>query len=418
MRKRPRPPPQADPVPLAHHIPAHVPAHLVAGFDFRNDPAYRADPWGRMRTLDRAPDIFWSPDLGGYWVVTRGPLIEEVFADHERFSVRSLSVPPVEHPPFLIPNSLEPPEHGKYRRIFSQKMFSPRALGSMEADARAMTRALLTGFEKRGHCEFVSEFSRVLPIDMFLKMMGVDPARRDDFLPWVQAVFRGETAEEIGGGFVASAGFLGDWLDRELADRHGAKSGHMLRAMLDSKVDGRPLSRDEMLSMSMMLFLGGLDTVTSQSTHVFHFLATQPAHRQSLIENPERIPTAIEEMLRRFGISHIGRVVAKDQDFHGVALKAGDPIIASTSLAGIDGTAFADPLAVQFDRFAEKPRHWAFGAGPHLCPGAHLARVQLKVMCEELLPRLKNLRLQDGAAIRYLGGATLMLEALPVAWDA
>lgn len=398
-------------------IPAHVPDRLVAGFDFRNDPAYRADPWGRMRDLAALPDIFWSPDLGGYWVVTRGELIEKVFADHERFSVRSLSVPPVEHPPFLIPNSLEPPEHGKYRRIFSQRMFSPRALGSMEADARAMTRALLAGFEKRGQCEFVSEFARVLPIDMFLKMMGVDPARRDDFLPWVQAVFRGETAEEIGGGFVASAGFLADWLDRELSDRTGTKSGHMLRAMLGSEVEGRPLTRDEMLSMSMMLFLGGLDTVTSQSTHVFHFLATQPVHCRSLVANPSLIPKAIEEMLRRFGISHIGRVVAKDQEFHGVAMKEGDPIIASTALAGIDASAFSDPLAVKFDRFAGKPHHWAFGAGPHLCPGAHLARVQLKVMCEELLPRLPNLRLQEGAEISYLGGATLMLKELPLAWD-
>jgi cytochrome P450 len=404
--------------PLAGSVPAHVPDRLVAGFDFRNDAAYRADPWGRMRELSSLPDIFWSSDLGGYWVVTRGELIEEVFSDHERFSVRSLSVPPVEHPPFLIPNSLEPPEHGKYRRIFSQKMFSPRALGSMEQDTRATARRLLAGFEKTGRCEFVGEFARILPIETFLAMMGVDPARRDDFLPWVQAVFRGESAEEIGGGFVASAGFLAEWLDRELADRESPKSGHMLRAMLDSEVDGRPLSRDEMLSMSMMLFLGGLDTVTSQSTHVFHFLATQPTHCRSLASNPALIPKAIEEMLRRFGISHIGRVVAKDQDFHGVAMKEGDPIIASTALAGIDGTAFADPLAIRFDRFAGKPRHWAFGAGPHLCPGAHLARVQLKVMCEELLPRLKNLRLQDGARISYLGGATLMLKELPLAWDA
>jgi cytochrome P450 len=398
-------------------VPAHVPPHLVAGFDFRNDPAYRADPWGRMQALDRQPDIFWSPDLGGFWVVTRGELIEEVFSRHEMFSVKSLSVPKVEHPPYLIPNSLDPPDHGKYRKIFSQKMFSPRALGSMEQDTRATARRLLTGFERRGTCEFVSEFARVLPIETFLSMMGVDPARRDDFLPWVQAVFRGESAEEIGGGFVSSAGFLAAWLDAELADRGGPKSGHMLRAMLDSEVDGRPLTRDEMLSMSMMLFLGGLDTVTSQSTHVFHYLATHPEQTAALVANPSLIPKAIEELLRRFGISHIGRVVAKDIVFHGVAMKEGDPIIASTALAGIDGTAFTDPLSVDFGRFAGKPDHWAFGAGPHLCPGAHLARVQLKVMCEELLPRLPHLRLRPGTQISYLGGATLMLKELPLEWD-
>lgn len=399
------------------NVPAHVDPLRVRSFDFRNDPAYRLDPWGRMHALGKEPDIFWSSDLGGYWVVTRVPLIEEVFSDHERFSVRSLSVPPVEHPPFLIPNSLEPPVHTKYRKIFSQKMFSPRALGRMEENSRALTRTLLARFERRGHCEFVSEFARVLPIETFLSMMGIDPSRREDFMPWVKAVFRGESAEEIGKGFIDTAAFISEWLDGELADRSAPKSGHMLRAMLEGRVDGRPLTRDEMLSMSMMLFLGGLDTVTSQTTHVFHFLATHPEHRDALIREPARIPKAIEEMLRRFGISHIGRVVARDLEFHGVAMKEGDPIIASTSFAGIDGNSFADALSVDFDRFSSKPRHLAFGAGPHLCPGAHLARIQLKVMCEEILPRLPNLRLQEGENVSYLGGATLMLKALPLVWD-
>jgi cytochrome P450 len=399
-------------------IPSHVPAELVRHYDFRHDPALKVDPWGWMDRLNDGPDIFWSPDLGGYWVVTRGEMIAEVFARGDLFSVKSLAIPKQPSAPVLIPNNLEPPEHGKYRRILSQQMFSPRALGVMGEECRALVRDLIAGFRRAGACEFVSAFATLVPVDMFLRMMGVSADKRDDFLPFVTNVFRGQTAAEILSGFQEAGAYLAAWLEQELKDPEAAaRKGHMLGAMIGAEVDGRKLTRDEMLSMSMMLFLGGLDTVASQTTHVFHFLATHPEHQGSLVRDPALIPKAIEEMLRRFGISHIGREVANDIEFHGVRMKAGDPIVASTPIAGIDRRAFADPLAVDFGRFAGKPSHWAFGAGPHICPGAHLARVELRIMLEEVLPALPNFRLEPGAKLEYLPGATLTVKELPLVWD-
>jgi cytochrome P450 len=399
-------------------VPPHVPASLVRHYDFRHDPQLQTDPWAWMDALNDEPDIFWSPDLGGYWVVTRGCYIEEVFARGDLFSVKSVAIPKQPNAPVLIPNNLEPPQHGKYRRILSQGMFSPRALGAMGDECRQLVRDLLDGFRGRNEVEFVSAFAVLVPVNMFLRMMGVDAGRRDAFLPFVQKVFRGQSAAEIQSGFEEAAAFLAGWLEDEL--KHpavAATKGHMLGAMLAAEVDGRPLTRDEMLSMSMMLFLGGLDTVASQTTHVFHFLATNPEHRDALAREPSMIPKAVEEMLRRFGISHIGREVARDIEFHGVAMKAGDPIVASTAIAGVDRRAFPDPLTVDFGRFADKPRHWAFGAGPHVCPGAHLARVELRIMLEEVLPALPNFRLKPGAPLEYLPGATLMVKELPLVWD-
>jgi len=351
-------------------------------------------------------------------VVTRGPMIEEVFARGDLFSVKSLAIPKQPDAPVLIPNNLEPPEQGKYRKILSQQMFSPRALGLMGDECRQLVRGLIDGFRDRGECEFVSAFCTLVPVDMFLRMMGVTSDKRDDFLPFVTKVFRGQSAAEILSGFEEAAAYLVDWLQTELKDREAAaKKGHMLGAMLGAQVDGRGLTFDEMLSMSMMLFLGGLDTVASQTTHVFHFLASHPEHRQSLVRDPTLIPRAIEEMLRRFGISHIGREVARDIDFHGVAMKAGDSIVASTPLSGLDRRVFPDPLTVDFGRFSGKPNHWAFGAGPHICPGAHLARLELRIMLEEALPALPNFRLRPGAKLEYLPGATLMVKELPLVWD-
>lgn len=397
--------------------PAHVPPERVIPYDFRHDGQLRDEPWRRLATLAEAPDIFWSPDLGGYWVVTRKSHIEEVFSRGDLFSTRSLAIPKQPDAPVLIPNNLEGSEHAKYRRILTHGMFSPRALAAMEEVCRALVRELVVNLAHQGGCECVSEFASLVPVDMFLLMMGVDPGRRAEFLPFVEKVFRGGSPEEIQQGFEEAGAFLERWLGDQLSDPAAAGRGHMLGALLEAQVDDRPLTRGEMLSIAMMLFLGGLDTVASQATHVFHFLATHPEHRQQLLRQPDLIPTAIEEMLRRFGISHIGRVVARDLEFHGVEMKAGDAIVASTPLSGIDPKEFAQPLTVDFHRFEGKPRHCAFGAGPHLCPGAYLARLELRIMLEEALPAWPNLRPAPGARPTYLPGATLTLATLPLNWD-
>jgi cytochrome P450 len=172
-----------------------------------------------------------------------------------------------------------------------------------------------------------------------------------------------------------------------------------------------------MVSIWMMLFLGGLDTVTAQMTHVMRFLAENPGHRQRLIDEPALIRTAIEEMLRRFGIANIGRVVRADCDYHGVAMKAGDMVLCSAPIAGLDPSAFDDPASVDFGR-ANIDNHCAFGAGIHLCPGAYLARLELRIMLEELLPRLPGLHVPRDAVVEASSGGTLSLTTLPLSWSA
>jgi len=398
-------------------IPSHVPPELVIRFDFRNDERLKRDPWTVLNEMNDRPDIFYSPDLGGYWVVTRGELIADVFSRHDLFTTASLAIPKLENPMPLIPNSFDPPQHTAYRKVFTQSLFSPRALGPLEEDTRRLTRALLAGFQP-GRCEFVDDFARKLPVDAFLMMMGVDPERRGDFVQWVGEIFHGNTEQEIGHGFMGANQFVTEWLTAQLAAPE-ANTGRMFHAMIEAKVDGRALTFAEMHAITTMLFVGGLDTVTSQMTHIMRFMAESPQHRQYLIDNPDDIARALEELLRRFGISHIGRMAAKDFTWHGVAFRKGDAVMASTPISGLDARAFPDPLTVDFDRAGDqRVRHWGFGAGPHLCPGAYLARTQLRVMLEELLPAMPRLRIAPGAEIETLIGATMMLKSLPLEWDA
>jgi cytochrome P450 len=398
-------------------IPAHVPPERVFRFDFRGDDALRSDPWAYLASLDNLPDIFFSPDLGGYWVVTRSALIDQVFSDHKRFTATSLAIPKIENPMTLIPNSLDPPDHARYRKLMANGMFSPRALATIEPDTRRFAQALFDTFEP-GRCEFVHDFAYRLPIDIFLELMGADLSNRDECLSFIKNVFRGRTVAETLQGFHDANAFVTRWLTEQL-HATDANHGPMFQAMIAARVDGRPLTFEEIHSITMMLFLGGLDTITSQMTHIMRFLAESPEHRQMLIDHPETIPVALEELLRRFGISYIGRAAAVDFTWQGVEFRKGDAVCAATPIAGLDPRAFPDPLVVDFDRggTGRRVKHLGFGSGPHICIGAYLARTQLTVMLEELLPRMSGLRIKDGERVENLPGSTMMLAALPLQWD-
>ena len=140
--------------------------------------------------------------------------------------------------------------------------------------------------------------------------------------------------------------------------------------------------------------------------------------RIRLLRSPNIGPVSYRQLLRRFGISHIGRMAAKDFEYHGVQFKAGDAVMASTPISGLDARMFPDPLKVDFDRGGRKGvKHLGFGTGVHLCPGAYFARTLIRVMLEELLPRMPNLRIKAGETVVNQPGATMMLKALPLEWD-
>jgi cytochrome P450 len=167
-----------------------------------------------------------------------------------------------------------------------------------------------------------------------------------------------------------------------------------------------------------MLMLGGLDTVTSATLHQLHFLATHPAHRDQLLADPSIAPDAVEEMLRRFSVANVARTVREDTEFHGVQMRAGEMVMMSTTLAGLSESAYSDALRVDFARPRVRARSLVFGKGVHMCSGHALARRELLITVEEVLPRLPNLRLAPGSAIEYVSGGTLSIGSpLPLEWD-
>jgi len=395
-------------------VPAHVPPALVVDFDLYNVQVEAGDYHAGLKKLHEpgVPDIFWTPRNGGHWVATRGDDIYHIFKDSEHFSSRQLVVPRHRNPAApLPPIMLDPPEQAKYRSLFAPAL-SPKAVSPLGEGARALAIELIEGFRAKGECEFVGDFAQHLPIGIFMKMVDVPTADRDKLLHWADQQVRPTSEEEREQSFH----HLFAYAAQKVAERRATPGDDLISQLTKAQVDGQPITVEALTPMIFLLLVGGLDTVASAMGFAARFLATSPEHRRELIEHLERIPAAVEELLRRFPVVNQGCVVVSDFEYKGVAMRAGDQIIMPTTLHGLDDRKFEDPLRVDFSR--PTPIHSTFGNGAHRCPGSLLARTELKIFLEEWLKRIPEFRIKPGATPGVRAGVNATIYSLPLVWEA
>jgi cytochrome P450 len=394
---------------LASPVPAHVPPALVMDFDFLHIAGGDEDPFLTLKRLHDGPDIFWTPRNQGHWVATRGDDIRNILLDNQTFSSRTIFLPVMERPR-IIPAEIDPPRHAAYRALIAP-FFYPNALASWAEEARQLAVTLIEGFEAQGECEFVADFALQLPIVIFMKMCDLPLEHREMLLEWVGPIFRPKTPSDTEEARAKFNAYLGEII----AARRARPGADLLSKTLAGTVEGRPLTDMEALSITNSLVLGGLDTVASSMVWMARFLAEHPGHRRQLIDEPKLIPNAVEELLRRFSIPTIARIVAKDTVYHGVAMKEGDPVLMSACMHGMDERSFANPLEVDFRR-ADARKHSVFSQGIHRCPGSTLALAEFKVFLEEWLRRIPDFWIAPGAKIITDSGFVHSIVALPLAW--
>jgi cytochrome P450 len=175
------------------------------------------------------------------------------------------------------------------------------------------------------------------------------------------------------------------------------------------------MSRDEILDICYLFILGGLDTVTSTLDCSMAYLAERPEHRRELVERPELVPHAVEELLRlHTPVMQVIRVVAQEHEMHGVQMKPGDHVMVMIGAADTDPDEFDDPHLFLPER--ETNRHLAFGGGPHRCLGSHLARFELRIALEEFHKRIPEYEVAEGAELYYSPGIREIRE-LPLVFE-
>ncbi len=174
----------------------------------------------------------------------------------------------------------------------------------------------------------------------------------------------------------------------------------MVDAITTAQIDGRPITDDEIIGAVQLLILGGLETTAGALGLALIRFCQQPELPAQLRADPELIPDAIQELLRlEPSFVSVGRTAVRDTVLAGQSIKTGDKVLIHWASANRDGGEFTDPDA--FDLGRTRNRHLSFGVGPHRCLGSNLARMNMRIALEELLRRMEDIRLADGAAIRY-----------------
>lgn len=385
-------------------------------FDLYNFEVADGDPQMAFYGLrdGTSPATFWSPYNGGHWMVTRAATIEAMINDAEYFGSAYIG-PPKElnpkEPRVFRPLQLDPPHNQPYRR-FILTAITPKLVRTLKEDARQLTIRLVDELRGRGECEFVTAFAQHMPIQIFMSMVGLSETDRPILINIAHKIARPQTDDERMEGYA----LLDNYIAGVVNDRRDAGLDDFTGRLCRYEIDGRLLNDNELFGVMGLTLVAGLDTVAGMLTFFARHLADNPGHRRQLRDNPQMIPGAVEELLRRYAQVNVTRVLRKDRELDGVLMKEGDLIVAPLVLHNLDETKFSEPLRVDLER-PRNPQHLSFGGQVHHCLGALLARAELEVFLEEWLPRIPDFAIAPGTQLQSRTRVNITLPRLPLVWD-
>ena len=325
----------------------------------------------------------------------------EIFASTEAVDLQNIRP--------LIPLSIDPPDHKKYRKILDP-LFAPRAMARLEQPVAKLANQLMDAFEGDKEVDFSKSFSIPLPSQVFLTLLGLPLEELSTFLAMKDGIIRPQVVvgklyndPAVKAHQKKTAHSIYEYFEKILDERSKDPRDDLVSGFLITEIDGEKLTREEILDICFLFLIAGLDTVTASLDCVFAFLARNPSHRRQIVDNPDLIPSAVEELLR-FETPVIGvpRMTAEDTTLGGCPVKAGQVVTLLLGSGNTDEVEFGDGDVVRFDR--DPNRHLAFGGGIHRCLGSHLARQELRVAIREWHKRHPNYSIKPGVELQYTTG--------------
>ncbi|QFU74372.1 cytochrome P450 [Halioglobus maricola] len=361
---------------------------------------------GELRALADAPIIKIEDPLQGvpYWAVLERQHVDYIAKHPAIFSSEKRLTIPTEYDDETIAMqtqmlvNMDPPKHGKFRRI-ARNAFTPKAVESYHATFKRYAKEIVDSVAAKGQCEFITEVAAELPLMAILALCGVPIEDRDKFFTWTNQMMFQED-EDIGGddpAALAQDAAANIYLYAgELAKKHAESPlTNIVGSLLDSEVEDEKLTEEEFQLFFLMLIAAGNESTRSVTAHGMRLLMENPDQLQMLVDDPSLIPDACEEMLRyNPAFVTMRRTVMEDTEVAGVEMKEGDKVLLHWHLINQDPGIFEEPEKFDITRARRMPElareHRSFGIGTHFCLGAHLARMEMQIMFEEVIPRLKN----------------------------
>jgi cytochrome P450 family 142 subfamily A polypeptide 1 len=345
---------------------------------------HRALTWMR----EHSP-VHWD---GEVWGITRYEDLKEISKHPELYSNAGGIRP--DSGPVAMMIDMDDPDHVKRRKLVN-KGFTPRRVAESEPAIRRACDEIIDAVAEKGECDFVMDIAAWLPMIMIGDALGVAPEERSTLLRWSDDMLSAlsgapDAAEKAIAVFIEYDG----WCRQAIADRRAEPRDDLMSVLVHAEVDGDKLTDDEIIHESLLILIGGDETTRHVITGGMYQLLLHPEQRQRLADDPSAIPVAVEEMLRWVSpIKNMARTVTRDVALRSQKLLEGQKLVLLYPSANRDERVFHDPFS--FDCARQPNDHVAFGFGTHFCLGNSLARVELRVMFEQLLARLPDMELAD-----------------------
>ncbi len=370
----------------------------LSDIDFYNpDTFVDAVPYDVFKQLRREDPVHWNPQKEGtgFWVVTRYDDVIATSVDYKSFaSGHGVFVDDSVGGSELMMVNMDAPKHTGLRNLISQG-FTPKMIRRMEPHVRDITTKIIDSIAQKGECDLVTEVAAELPLQVIAELIGIPQADRHQIFEWSNQMIAVGDPEYSPTMEVATkaAAEVFEYAGTLTADRRENPKDDLVSVLLDAEVNGEKLEDMEFNFFFILLIVAGNETTRNLISGGTLALMENPDQRRRLIDDPTLMPSAIEEMLRWVTpIMYFRRTATADTQINGQQIKAGDKVTLWYGSANRDETHFPDPD--RFDVGRTPNAHVAFGGGgPHFCLGASLARLEGRVMFEELLRRLPDIEL-------------------------
>ena len=389
---------------------------FATDFD-HTDPQWVANPYPIWDELRQTCPVAHTNRYGGAWFPTTHELVSAVANDTEHFTSRTVVVgngrPGEDALPAPIgvapPITSDPPFHHIARRLILPA-FSPGVVNNLEPQVRALCNKYLDIIGDKKEFNAGDEYAQFISPGVIKVMLGFPDEDEDKFREFVHIVLEGVDEPDVEKRMEQFQP-VADYIEAQVADHRANPRDDLTTFLINAEIDGQKLP-DEMIFGAMVLTLiAGIDTTWSAIASSLWHLATHPADRERLINEPELMPLAVEEFLRYYSPVTMARLVKEDFNFHGVDMKKDDWVLLGFPIANRDPKAFEDADKFIIDRKVN--RHVAFGLGIHRCAGSNLARMELRIALEEFLKRYKNFELSDPKGVTWSQGQVRGARSLP-----
>ncbi len=358
--------------------------------------ADRGAGWKVLR--DAGPVVY----MNGAYYLTRREDVLMALREANLFSAQ-LALQPPRSPVPVLPSAFDPPEHTRYRKIL-QPYFSPEGLRKSRPVLERHASGMIAELADRGECEVMAEFGRLYPYQVFMDLYGLPLEDRDRVIRWKDAVVTGRSDGDE----------LYDYFAEVIRRRRQHPGPDLLTQIMTGPGE---LTDLELLGLTHLLILSGLDTVAAAIGFSLFELARRPQLRRDLRGNPRRIRVFIEEIVRlEPSAPAAARVTTDVVKVGGVTLPPGTPVRLCTAAINRDGSDETSTDELVMD--GKMHRHWGFGGGPHRCLGSHLARMELTIIIDEWLRQIPDFELPDDYVPEIpFPSKTFALKSLPLRWN-